>query len=573
MANESRIYEQIEKEAGFYQPAVYELLTFYQSLENQQEPLDGQFVPMTTVQARSPQQTKIFAIGLIPPSSSVTGRLLDRSASVDALVVDESRDEEIPDNPPDNFLVRPNAGLVEAGRVSSAFGLRKVSLGGQHLGCDIAAELGSEVRSAKDGVVVSITADGVREGYGNTIIIQHADGTGSLYAHLNNFGPVSVGMSVAGGTVIGFVGQTTSGRPRIEPHLHFEVLQRVMGGGPARFDGIIANKQMPQRLEPTKWLSENGRSVASSKIADEAEGFQVPFTGDGAPATGWVASGSANANQASKTASQVAKRDMLREGLGERFQKGQQAMINMMTAALNRMANTPPLRLLVNPQSFKVSAEKLISDGNWGRSGPIIEHWGENQDKIEGSGKIAGFYSVDAQNANGPGLNRTARQFSTSYQNLLALWLIYKNNGGVSFPDPIVPKGSRAQNLAVVGSVYLYYDDILYIGSFDTFTLTEAADTPFTLEYSFAFTVRSWYVLDHQDDPQYMYGRPGTPPTPNNPVRKLTPYLVGLPISGSGSPTNNPQPSPEVALPADGLTSTLDNLFDRFALAELEEGG
>jgi len=79
--------------------------------------------------------------------------------------------------------------------------------------------------------------------------------------------------------------------------------------------------------------------------------------------------------------------------------------------------------------------------------------------------------------------------------------------------------------------------------------------------------------LDHQDDPQYMYGRPGTPPTPNNPVRKLTPYLVGLPISGSGSPTNNPQPSPEVALPADGLTSTLDDLFDRFALAELEEGG
>ena len=568
MANESRIYEQIEKEAGFYQPAVYELLTFYQSLENQQEPLDGQFVPMTTVQARSPQQTKIFAIGLIPPSSSVTGRLLDRSASIQALLgsvevsAQEAEAQEIED-------VR-RVGNQTKGVIQASPALQRKSaakLAGLHASIQPLAQQLVEA-AAREGIIITIT-----QGHRSTA---EQD---ALYAKGRTV-PGSVVTGVQGGESwhnfglafdVAIVAPPPPGKATTAPGRDEWAIVGALGTNLGlTWGGSFSNLNDPGHFEYHPGLTK-AEAQAGSRPTVPEEDLSIQDSAN--PSTGWVASGSANANQASKTASQVAKRDMLREGLGERFQKGQQAMINMMTAALNRMANTPPLRLLVNPQSFKVSAEKLISDGNWGRSGPIIEHWGENQDKIEGSGKIAGFYSVDAQNANGPGLNRTARQFSTSYQNLLALWLIYKNNGGVSFPDPIVPKGSRAQNLAVVGSVYLYYDDILYIGSFDTFTLTEAADTPFTLEYSFAFTVRSWYVLDHQDDPQYMYGRPGTPPTPNNPVRKLTPYLVGLPISGSGSPTNNPQPSPEVALPADGLTSTLDDLFDRFALAELEEGG
>lgn len=236
----------------------------------------------------------------------------------------------------------------------------------------------------------------------------------------------------------------------------------------------------------------------------------------------------------------MASKTLNATNLGKEFLAQQQATIKMMREALDQMAKTPPLRLLVNPQSFRTSAEKIISDGNWGRNGPIIEHWGENQDKVEGSGKIAAFYSLDAYNANGPGLSRTARQFSVSYQNLLALWLIYKNNGGVWFPDPIVPTGSRAKNLAVVGSVYLYYDEILYIGSFDSFTLTESETGPFTLEYSFSFTVRAWYLLDHLDDTQYTYGRPTTTTLP-----------TGTPATNPLMGGNNAQVSPNVALPPD----------------------
>lgn len=562
MANNSdqRIFEQIEQKADFYQPAVYELLTFYQALELNPDPMDGQFVPLTTVQPWEQARAQIFAVGLIPPTSNVTGRILDRSASVRALQTGNDADlpdEEFPDDVPDTLLVRPNAGVVESGSLSSRFGKRQLHGEDEkpHLGCDIAAPVGAEVRAATDGVVVDISPDGTRTGYGNTIIVQHADGKLTLYAHLDNFA-VEVGTPVKGGTVIGRVGQTSSPNPQPHPHLHFEVLtKRVEHNGKIvvnsgrRLDGT-QGPPVPPRLEPQRWLSSVGRSLASSKAVDEGV-TQQTFTGDANSNGNWVEIGAENANKASQTASQVASKDLNQTNLGKQFQAQQQAWINMMQAALDQMAKTPPLRLLVHPQSFRISAEKLISDGNWGRNGPIIEHWGENQDTIEGSGKVAAFYSLDVQNGNGPGLTRTARQFSASYQNLLSLWLIYKNNGGVWFPDPIVPTGSKAKNLSVVGSVYLYFDHILYIGSFDSFNLTESETAPFTLEYSFSFTVRAWYLLDHLDDTQYMYGLPATP---------------ALSTSNSGtSPLmggHNSQPSPGVALPPGTVRDPLGDLND-----------
>jgi murein DD-endopeptidase MepM/ murein hydrolase activator NlpD len=548
MANENadqRIFQQIEQSANFYQPAVYELLSFYQALENQEEPLDGQFIPLTTVQARSSQQTKIFAVGLLPPSSTVTGRLLDRSASVQVLATSATADlpEFTPSPDKFDFIVRPNAGLVQQGSLSGHFHeTRHLQAGGtkEHQGIDIAAPLGAEVRAAADGVVVSITADGIRSGYGNTIIIKHADGTSSLYAHLQDFGGgTAIGDHLAGGTVIGHIGQTSNPVPPPGPHLHFEVLTSLPSGAPANKDGIAVNRQEPQRIDPQRWLAQQGRTIASAKGAADPP-VQAAFSGDADVAANWHDVGTNNASKASQTASQMASKTLNATNLGKEFLAQQQATIKMMREALDQMAKTPPLRLLVNPQSFRTSAEKIISDGNWGRNGPIIEHWGENQDKVEGSGKIAAFYSLDAYNANGPGLSRTARQFSVSYQNLLALWLIYKNNGGVWFPDPIVPTGSRAKNLAVVGSVYLYYDEILYIGSFDSFTLTESETGPFTLEYSFSFTVRAWYLLDHLDDTQYTYGRPTTTTLP-----------TGTPATNPLMGGNNAQVSPNVALPPD----------------------
>jgi hypothetical protein len=552
MVANSRILEQIEKSAGLYQPAVYELLSFYQALENQEEPLDGQFIPMTTVQTRSPQETKIFAVGLIPPSIRVPGRLLDRSASVsvfsgDALAASTATAEEVealgteevlgnwvntvegaPSSLSNSSTVTPSANAFR--RSESAIAsthpsiqplIRKLIAAAAAEGISIVALNGLRTNAQQD----ALFAKG-RTAPGNVVTGVKGGESWHNFGLAVDFAMVSPGPSPSLGSAY-FPSQWT---------------QWGVVGGLGKQLGMIWGGDFSNIHDPGHFEYHPGFGLRQARagVVPPVPTEVLPVR-DVANSTGtWVATGAPNANQAARTASLAANKALNETNLGKQFQAQQQATINMMQAALEQMAKTPPLRLLVNPQSFKVSAEKIISDGNWGRNGYIVEHWGDAQDKIDGSGKVAAFYSMDAQNATGPGLTRTARQFSTSYQNLLALWLIYKNNGGVWLPDPIVRTG-HAKNLAVVGSVYLYFDEILYVGSFDNFSLTESETAPFTLDYNFTFTVRSWYLLDHQDDPQYMYGRPG-------------PAAPSIPTGTGNSPTmggNNPQPSPEVALPPD----------------------
>ena len=58
---------------------------------------------------------------------------------------------------------------------------------------------------------------------GNLVIIEHAGGHASYYAHLNKFGRIDVGDTVGQSTVIGYVGKT--GRAT-GPHLHFALKRR-----------------------------------------------------------------------------------------------------------------------------------------------------------------------------------------------------------------------------------------------------------------------------------------------------------------------------------------------------------
>ena len=122
------------------------------------------------------------------------------------------------------------AGLAAPGTAYKGFGQRAPAMF-MHEGVDLAADVGTPIHAAGDGVVKGAQLNG---GYGNWIEIDH-DGievtplsgkrapVSTVYGHLSAFAPgIAPGVRVKQGDVIGFVGST--GRST-GPHLHFEILQ------------------------------------------------------------------------------------------------------------------------------------------------------------------------------------------------------------------------------------------------------------------------------------------------------------------------------------------------------------
>jgi len=105
---------------------------------------------------------------------------------------------------------------TEGGNITSPFGMRD---GRMHNGIDIGVDYGTPVYAALDGVVGDVGYDS--DGYGNYIVVEHASGYTTLYAHLMNLVNIAdVGQPVAKGEQIALSGSTgrSSG-----PHLHFEI--------------------------------------------------------------------------------------------------------------------------------------------------------------------------------------------------------------------------------------------------------------------------------------------------------------------------------------------------------------
>jgi murein DD-endopeptidase MepM/ murein hydrolase activator NlpD len=105
-------------------------------------------------------------------------------------------------------------------RVSSFYGVSHLQRGRVHHGIDFAARSGTPVLAAADGIVVEAT-DRYQgeEKYGEVLVIAHAGGLRSTYAHLSRR-DVALGTQVSAGQVIALSGAT--GRVT-GPHLHLEV--------------------------------------------------------------------------------------------------------------------------------------------------------------------------------------------------------------------------------------------------------------------------------------------------------------------------------------------------------------
>lgn len=85
-------------------------------------------------------------------------------------------------------------------------------------GVDLAADEGTPILAAADGEVV-ISKTGWNGGYGTYVVINHSNGTQTLYAH-NSKNVVSEGDQVTQGQVIAYMGSTGKSTG---DHVHFEV--------------------------------------------------------------------------------------------------------------------------------------------------------------------------------------------------------------------------------------------------------------------------------------------------------------------------------------------------------------
>jgi murein DD-endopeptidase MepM/ murein hydrolase activator NlpD len=133
----------------------------------------------------------------------------------------------------ESAIARGGGVQMMVGRITSGFGPRWDA---QHKGLDIAAPIGTPIRVPLDGTVID---SGPASGFGLWVRVRHADGTITLYGHIDRT-LVEVGQRVSAGEVIAEVGnrgQSTG------PHLHFEV---ITASG---------------NINPTPWLAERDIGV------------------------------------------------------------------------------------------------------------------------------------------------------------------------------------------------------------------------------------------------------------------------------------------------------------------------
>jgi len=128
--------------------------------------------------------------------------------------------------------VQPVKNYKLSARFNQAGGMWKST----HSGQDFAVPSGTKVVAAHGGTVVKAGGNGAGDGpaYGNAVVIKHANGMYSQYAHLSRI-DVRVGQVVATGQRIALSGNTGNSSG---PHLHFEIRKTANYGSavnPAAF--------------------------------------------------------------------------------------------------------------------------------------------------------------------------------------------------------------------------------------------------------------------------------------------------------------------------------------------------
>lgn len=149
---------------------------------------------------------------------------------------------------------------------------------------------------------------------------------------------------------------------------------------------------------------------------------------------------------------------------------------------LNKVLATPPLTLLINPEQLQITYAKKQSYQDRNRFNYIFQSWGEEQVRLNVSGRSGGFVVatpngagafertgsgglVPAENDEVSGYQYASKWDSIAWQNLMGLFAFYRNNGY------IYDGGGRPRSEAhlFVGNIEIVYDQWVYVGNFENF--------------------------------------------------------------------------------------------------------
>jgi hypothetical protein len=168
---------------------------------------------------------------------------------------------------------------------------------------------------------------------------------------------------------------------------------------------------------------------------------------------------------------------------------------------LAAMLAAPPLTLLINPSEFTINYQKLQNYGTRTRFGYIFEGWGQEQPTISFSGSTGAFIGGDASSSNSSsltgqlsretktatGVQFAAKRDSAAFQNLMALYTFYRNNGYIY--DTV----NVSEAHLFIGAVAIDYDQWTYVGHFESFDYAYDESMPNRIEWSMEFKCSRMY--------------------------------------------------------------------------------
>lgn len=191
---------------------------------SQQEPQSANLPPI-------PQQPAEQAAPQVMPQAAESADPQVASAPASSAPPSSAPPAAEPAAPQQEAVLPPRSGRTFSwpvrGRVLSTFGPKPDGL--HNDGINIAARAGAPVIAAENGVVVYAGSE--LKGFGNLLLVRHADGWMTAYAHLDK-ALVKKGQKVTKGQAIGTVGSTGGVS---QPQLHFEIRKGTQAVDPAKF--------------------------------------------------------------------------------------------------------------------------------------------------------------------------------------------------------------------------------------------------------------------------------------------------------------------------------------------------